>query len=253
MSQALSPVFRWRLTFFLLSLVSCLMSQAWVFCAELPSLFRGVVVADSPLGVRVVAVEESSQAFWADLRPEDIIVRVQDAEVRSIDEFAALSTSLRRRALSVTLLVFRNGVPREVTLHLYSYPVLRAWGLSFVPDHDIRFAEPAIGLAYWQRLGRGFEEAGKTAQALDAYLNGLHNVPGDLGTALTVSGLLSRLSRAHFAEGRAAEGAARLRQAVLVLQRLFERPLDDEQLAAVRRQLQETLAALQQASGRPGR
>jgi hypothetical protein len=211
------------------------LSPAALFAAQLPSVFRGVVVADSPLGVRVVGVEELSQAFWADLRPEDIIVRVQETEVRSIDELAALSTSLKGRALSVTLLVFRNGVPRELVLHLYSYPVLRAWGLSFVPDHDVRFADPAVGLAYWQRLGRGFAEAGKTAQALDAYLNGLHNVPGDIGAALTVSALLSRLSRTLLAGGQAAEGVARLRQAVLVLQRLFEHPLDDEQLAAVGR------------------
>lgn len=229
--------------------VLCLLPSA--FCllrpaeaASLPSVFRGVVVADSPLGVRVVAVEESSQAFWADLRPEDIIVRVQDTEVRSIDEFAALSSSLKGRALSVTVLVFRNGVPRELTVHLYSYPVLEAWSLSFVPDHDVRFAEPAVGLVYWQRLGRGFEEAGKTGQALDAYLNGLHNVPGDIGTALKVSELLTRLSRMHLAEERVVEGVARLRQAVLVLQRAFEHPLDEEQLAAVRRQLQETLEAL---------
>ena len=41
-----------------------------------PSLFRGVVVADSQVGIRVVRVEDASQAHLADLRPEDIIVRV---------------------------------------------------------------------------------------------------------------------------------------------------------------------------------
>ena len=36
---------------------------------QLPSLFRGVVVAEGPVGVRVVRVEETSQAYLADLRP----------------------------------------------------------------------------------------------------------------------------------------------------------------------------------------
>ena len=36
--------------------------------ANLPSLFRGIVVADSSSGVRIVSVEDGSQAFLADLR-----------------------------------------------------------------------------------------------------------------------------------------------------------------------------------------
>ena len=112
---------RWRrfpffLLFFLLThlLTHSLTSLA----AQLPSLFRGVVVADSPLGVRVVSVEEGSQASLADLRPEDIIVRVEAREVHSIDEFAALSATLKGHAASATVLVFRNGAPRELTLRL---------------------------------------------------------------------------------------------------------------------------------------
>jgi len=217
-----------------------------------PSLFRGVVVADSPFGVRVISVEEASQAHLADLRPEDIIVRVHGTDVRSIDEFAALSTALKDRAVSTTVLVFRNGTPRELVVHLYSYPVLREWGLEFVPDLDLRFAQAETGLEYWVRLGRGFEEAGKPAEALNAYLNGLHNVPTDTPTALTVSRLFSQVSQRHLAAGSLVEGIADLRRALLMLERLFDRPLTDEQLDAVRRQLHETLQALRAATAARG-
>jgi hypothetical protein len=220
------------------------MSQSSVFAAQQPSLFRGVVVTDSPVGVRVVSVEEFSQAHLADLCPEDVIVRVHGAEIHSIDEFATLSNELKGRTVSTTVLVFRNGVPREIVLHLYSYPILREWEVEFVPDHDIRFADAHIGLDYWRRLGIGYEEARRPTEALNAYLNGLHNVPTDTATALKVSELFSRLSHQHLAEGLLAEGIAWLRQALLVLERLFDYPLTDAQLQAIRHQLHETLAAL---------
>ncbi|MBI3322024.1 MAG: PDZ domain-containing protein [Candidatus Omnitrophica bacterium] len=214
------------------------------FAAQLPSLFRGVVVADSPLGVRVVSVEESSQASLADLRPEDLIVRVRDTEVHSIDEFATLSNAMNGHAISATVLVFRNGMPRELTLHLYSYPILQAWGIRFLPDHDIRFADPQIGLAYWARLGRGFEEAGNVPDALDAYLNGLHNVPRDPATAMNVSTLLSQMSQQRLRSGALAEGLERLHESLLMLEQLFDSPLSDDQLKEVRRQLHDALHAL---------
>lgn len=233
------------------SLLPGLGSPVTAFAGELPSLFRGVVVADSPVGVRVVSLEESSQAYLADLRPEDIVVHIQGREVHSIDEFAALSHELKGRAVRVTVLVFRNGLPRELTLHLYSVPVLREWGVEFVPDHDVRFADPRVGLDYWRRLGRGFEEAGKPTEALDAYLNGLHNVPTDTATALKVMDLFSRASQQHLAGGELADGIASLQQALAMMENLFDEPLTEDQLQAIKRQLEETLRTLRQLSSQP--
>ena len=238
--------------FFLLSLVSCLWSLS-VWAAQLPSLFRGVVVADSPLGVRVVSVQEASQAALADLRPEDILVRVRDAEVHSIDEFAALSSAMKGRVVSETVLIFRNGAPRELRLHLYSYPVLQHWRVEFIPDDDLRFAEPSVGLTYWARLGRGFDEADKPAEALEAYLNGLHNVPTDTATALKASALFSRVSRQRFREGAVAEGVRLLRQGVVMMDALFEAALTDDQLRVIRDQLKETVGALRAVRGAPSK
>jgi membrane-associated protease RseP (regulator of RpoE activity) len=218
--------------------------QLFVFAAERPSLFRGVVVADSPVGVRVVNVEEASQAALADLRAEDVIVQVGDADVRSIDDFAALSIALKGRTALVRVLVFRNGVPKELSLHLYSYPVLREWKVAFIPDHGIRFAEPRTALDYWRRQGRGFDGAGKTGEALDAYLNGLHHAPTDAPTALKASELCSRLSREQLARGRTAAGIASLRTAVLLLERLFDYPLSTQELESVRAQLRSVLDTL---------
>jgi hypothetical protein len=212
--------------------------------APRPSLFRGVVVADSPLGVRVVSVEESSQAYRADLRPEDIIVRVDDREVPGIDQFAALSASLRGQAVAAAVLVFRNGAPKQLALHLYSYPVLEEWGVEFIPQHDLRFAEPGVGLAYWARMGRGFEEAGKPAEALDAYLNGLHQKPDDVSVALAASRLYGRLSREHAERAELPHGIAALRDSVAILERSFHYPLTDAQLTVVKHQLTVTLETL---------
>lgn len=239
---------RGKILFLCLSLVACYLSLTEPCAAKLPSVFRGVVVADSPLGVRVVSVEESSQASLADLRPEDIIVRVQGRDIRSIDEFAMLSNTLKGTTVTATLVVFRNGTPRELTLQLYSYPLAREWGLEIIPDYELRFAQPQTGLDYWQRLGRGFENAGKPPKALQAYLNGLHHVPADVPTALKASELFARVSQQHLKNGDLARGIASLRQALLVMEHLFDFPLQDEQLQTLKTQLQDTLHALHAVS-----
>jgi hypothetical protein len=226
------------------AVLTTLASAAVPAAAEQPSLFRGIVVADSPVGVRVVSVEESSQAFRADLRPEDIIVRIDEMEINSIDEFATMSLSLRGKTASTTLLVFRRGAPKEVALHLYSYPVLTTWGVRFIPDYDLRFADPQVGLEYWRRLGRGFEEAGKPADALHAYLNALHHVPDDVPAALRATALLTTLSRTDLSEKRLASGISRLREAIGMLDTLFEYPLRDDELEVVRDQLAGALHTL---------
>ena len=203
-----------------------------------------MVVADSPLGVRVVSVEAASQAEGADLRADDLIVRVGEAEVRSIDDFAAVSERLKGRAVSARVLVFRNGLPRELTLHLHSYPLLREWGVEFLPEHDLRFAQPAVGRAHWARLGRGFEEAGKSGEALNAYLNGLHQAPTDPELGLRATVLSLEIGAQRLRDGAVPDGLAALRRGLTMLQRLFDYPLSAQQLQAVRDALQRTLTAV---------
>ena len=209
--------------------------------APLPSLFRGVVVADSAEGIRVVSVEDASQAALADLRPEDIIVQVNDLRLQKIDAFAAASESLRGRALKAALIVLRNGEPRELVVHLYSYPVLRAWDVAFVPEHDIRFAEPRVGADYWKRMARGFLIAGKLEDALNATLNGLHNDPAQVDEALNASSLLLDLAQQRLAERRLPDALIALKEATIILNRVFEHPLTTSQLEAIKTKLARTL------------
>ncbi|MBI4597084.1 MAG: PDZ domain-containing protein [Candidatus Omnitrophica bacterium] len=223
-----------------LSLSHCLTSEA----GQLPSVFRGVVVADSPVGVRVVSVDENSQAALADVRPDDIIVRVDDQELHSIDDFAAVSTRMKGRTTKAAVLVFRNGQPVMLSLHLFSYPILNAWGIDVLPDHDIRFAEPRVGFEYWQRLGNGFEVAGDAEKALFAYGNALHNVPTDTATAIRMSQLFCQVSERQFQRRRLREATGSLRNAVTLMQKLFEAALSDEQLAAMRDQLRSVVGTL---------
>ena len=215
---------------------------------ELPSLFRGVVVSDSQIGVRVVSVDEASQARRADLRPEDIIVQIHGEEIHTIDEFAAVSLALKSRTPSTTILIFRNGKPLELTLHLYSYPVFEAWGVEFIPNDDVRFAQPEAGRDYWNRLGRAYADVGRPADALDAYLNALHNVPDDVPAATQVARLYWELGQQHVQAHRTREGLQAFEQALAMMQRLIDRPLTEEQLQVLRTQLQQTIQALRDSS-----
>ncbi len=226
---------------------------ATVFAGQLPSLFRGVVVTNSSLGVRVVSVDEESQAARADLRPDDIILRIHDQEVHSIDEFATLSTALRGWAEQITLMIFRDGTPHELKLHLYSYPILRAWGVEFVPDDNFRFAQPPLGLEYWSRLGRGFETAGRPNEALNAYFNALHNVPDDVSMATKVAALSSQIGQQRIHDGALSDGITHLRQALAIMQKLFDYPLTDAQLQTIRDQLRATVKALHEATTQAAR
>ena len=211
---------------------------------KLPSLFRSVVVADSPLGVRVVSVEDGSQASLADLRPEDVIVQINDTVLHSIDEFATLSAALRGRAMQARVLAVRRGQSRQLSVHLYSYPVLRTWGLTFAPEYDFRFADPKVGVAYWTRMGRGFETARQSEAALNAYLNALHNEPTNVEAAVKAAQLLWEVARQHLEAKRLPQGVAALQQGAAFLERLFEYPLDAPTLQLLKHQLNETVQLL---------
>ena len=215
------------------------------FAAQLPSLFRGVVLANSELGVRVVSVEEDSQAALADLRPEDVIVQVDDTALKTIDEFAVLSHALKRRSTKATVVVLRNGQSRQLFVHLYSYPVLRQWGLTFVPDYDLRFVDAAAGLAYWTRMARGFDIAGQSDQALNAWLNALHHQPQDVEVAVHVVELLCRIAQAKLKARQLGEALIAIQEGTILLGKLFDQPLDTAKLQAIKSQLEATLHALQ--------
>ena len=225
---------------------------ALCFALELPSLFRGVVIADHSFGVRVVSVDEDAQAYQADLRPEDIIIRIDSEEIDSIDRFALISNSLKGKALRARLLIFRNGVPKEIEVHLYSYPVRETWGLDFVPDYDLRFAQSYIAETYWLRMGRGYLEAGNEAQALSSYLNVLHNEPQNITAAVKVAELFSRIGHRRLKERAYAAGITALRQSLAVLQKLFDYPLTEAQMLSIKEQLQETLKTLRELNRDPG-
>jgi len=207
-------------------------------------VFRGVVVADSAHGVRVVSVEERSQAFLADLRPEDLILQVNHTPVRTIDEFATLSSQLKGVAVKATLVIVRNGDPRELVLHLYSYPVLRQWDLAFVPDDDLKFVEPRAGLSYWARMGRGYETVGDLEAALNAYLNGLHNEPTFVDAAFKVSDLLWQIAQQRIATGNIRDAMTALQAEVRLLHRLFEQPMTEEDLQRIKGQLEHTITLI---------
>ena len=214
-------------------------------CAEsLPSLFRGIIVANGPLGVRVVSVEEQSQASLSDLRPEDVIVQVNGETVKTIDDFAVLSQHLTGRSTRAAVLVLRNGEPQELLVHLYSVPILRQWGLSFVPEHDLRFVAPSAAVAYWMRLSRGFQDAKDLERALNAVLNALHHDAGNLELALKASDVLWAIARQRLTARRIPQAFTSIQHATTLLQHLFHHPLTEAQLEAVRAQLQETLAVL---------
>jgi len=204
------------------------------------------VVADSPLGVRVISVDERSQARMADLRPEDIIVRINDMSIRSIDEFAVISQGFKGKMEKATVTVLRDGDPRELAMHLYSYPILKQWGVEFIPDDQIRFADANAGVAYWTNMARGFREAGKFSDALSAQLNALHYDVTDAQLALAASSLLWQVAQDDLDAGRLQSGVLRIEQATQMLNKLFERPLSVEQLTEVKNQLRRALTALQQ-------
>jgi len=216
--------------------------------ASWPSLFRGVVVADSALGIRVVSVDEQSLAYRANLRPEDVVVQVNDMAIHSIDEFAVLSQSLKGRATKASLLILRNGQPRTILVHLYSEPILQRWDVAFVPEHDIRFADPKPGVEYWTNLGRGFDTANKLPDAINSYLNALHNDPQNVDVALIVVSRLGQLAREQLAQAKWSDAVTTLSRAMAMLSRMFDGPITVEQRERVKQELQSTLSSLQEAN-----
>ena len=227
-----------------LLLASWVLGLGSIVAAQLPSLFRGVVAADSPDGVRVVSVEESSQAFLADLRPEDILMQVDNTPIGTIDQFSAASQALKGKARKANVVVLRNGQPVQLLVHLYSYPILRRWRLSFIPNDEFRFADPHAGLDYWGRMAGGFEGAGDEGRALDAYLNALHYGSDRRDVAVKIAELFWRIGRQQLQQHRMAEALGSLDQGTVLLEQLFEQPLEDAELQGIKSELEQTVQAI---------
>jgi len=220
------------------------------FAEGWPSLFRGVMVADSPVGIRVVSVEEGSLAHQADLRPEDVVVQIDGTPIKTIDEFAVMSKALKGRAARADVVVLRNGQPRQLVLQIYSAALLREWDIPFVPDYDLRFIDPNAAVAYWTNLGRGYETAGDLEHALNAHLNALHHVPDSTELALKVSSLWSALAQRQLQNNQMPQALAVIERQMRLMARLFDRQVDDATLAAVKQQLETTVRALKQRQSR---
>ena len=220
------------------------MSHVPAAAAPLPSLFRGVVVADGRGGVRVVSVEERSQAFLADLRPEDLILRINEMPTSRIEQFATVSQLLKGHQAAATLLVMRSGELRDIILHLFSYPVLTRWKLAFVPDFDLRFGDPSVGREYWTKLAHEFQAAGRRDAALNALLNALHNDPESVETAWLVSEALWDVSEIQLGSNRMADALGTLRNQLTLLDRLFDEPLEEGRLRTLKLRLSDSITSL---------
>ena len=236
----------WRVLLLCIFFVPCHLPLAPLIAAQLPSLFRGVAVADSPSGVRVISVDDGSQASLLDLRPEDVIVSINGAAIRSIDEFAVSSQTLKGQAQSAAVVLLRNGQPYELVLHVYSLPILKQWQIRFVPDDEMRFAEPKAGVEYWSRLGRGFEIAGDPEQALQAYLNALHNDAKQTALAAKAAELSWQVAQRRLQSKQLPQALTAIDQGTTLLARLFDQPMDGAQLQIIKRNLEDTLRVLQQ-------
>ncbi len=79
-------------------------------------------------------------------------------------------------------------------------------------------------------------------------MNALHNVPGDVPSAVAAAEFASRLGQEHLGEGRLAQGIASLHRGVVLMERLFQYELTEAQLRRLRDQLEATVAALRGAT-----
>lgn len=70
-------------------------------------IFNGITVVDSTLGVRVVAVGPSAER--ANVLVGDIIVSINDTEIRTSDRFAEVMRDIQPDEM-ITLRIRRNGI-----------------------------------------------------------------------------------------------------------------------------------------------
>ena len=70
-------------------------------------IFNGITVVDSTLGVRVMAVGPSAER--ANVLVGDIIVSINDTEIRTSDRFAEVMRDIQPDEM-ITLRIRRNGI-----------------------------------------------------------------------------------------------------------------------------------------------
>ena len=214
----------------------------------MPSLFRGVVVANAAPGALVVTVDEESTAYAGGLRQGDIILLINGASVASIDDFAAQSRRMTGKTTEATLQITRGGRPVELLVSLFSQRLLEAWGERFVPNLELRFRDPQAGYTYWWSEGQRIARDHRTSLAIEALETALHYQPEHADAALALAEQWNLLAQARLADHRNDQGVAALQHAVNLYQRLLAKGVTAEQLTQVKTQLQQLVGTLKQQS-----
>ncbi len=213
---------------------------------RLPSLFRGVVVADAKPAVVVVTIDEESAAYAGGLRSGDVITTVEGQTIASMEAFARQSQRLAGTVAELKLTVQRAGQSAELLLSLFSARLLEVWGERFVPNLELRFREPSAGYAYWNAEAHRAIRAQRAAPAIEALETALHYQPDHLDTALSLAGQWNLLAQSQFVEHHHAQGIASLQHAINLYQRLLTKGIAQDQLVEVKAQLQRLVDALKQ-------
>jgi len=170
----------------LLSAVCCLLSSATVAAEELPSLFRGVTVGEGRPGVVVVFVREDAFALAAGVRAGDHLVAIDEQPINSLEDFADMSRALAGRRTDVSVELLRGGTRFTTDVSLASPTVRSAWGLAFLPDYSLRFADPNAARRYWSQRASHELVQGQDVEAMRSLLNVLHYAPDAYDEALAL-------------------------------------------------------------------
>lgn len=210
----------------------------------MPSLFRGVVVADAKPGALVVSVDEEAIAYAGGLRPGDVILIINGTPIASIDDFAAQSRRISGKMTEATLKIERAGRSVELLVSLFSQRLLEAWGERFVPNLELRFRDPKAGYAYWWSEAQRLTRERRASLAIEALETALHYQPEHADAVLLLAEQWSQLAQSRFAGRRNDQGVAALQHAVNLYQRLLAQGATTEQLAQVKAQLQQLVTTL---------
>jgi membrane-associated protease RseP (regulator of RpoE activity) len=222
-----------------LAVVSVMLCTGTVAADELPSLFRGVTVGEGQPGVRVVFMKEDAFALAAGIRAGDYLVAIDGAPVDSLDDFAAVSNSLRGQQTDVMVTMVRGGTRVHAEISLLSPVVREAWGIVFIPDYSLRFVEPTAGHHYWSRRARQQLLRREHQEAMRSLLNVLHYAPDAYDEALALGETMVKQGRQLWDVGDTTAALGVMQQAVMFYDQASQKPLSSRQWTRVKRMLQE--------------
>ena len=85
-----------------------------------------MIISEKKDGIKIVEVQSGSPGFDAGLRTGDIVLEIEGKKTKKLEDYVKISREVRGKEVEISLVILRERVSYDVTIKIYSIPILSA-------------------------------------------------------------------------------------------------------------------------------